>query len=253
VKLHVNESHNSFLDLFLFAFLSSFCAVMFRVFSLRRSFATAAASNNVSSSSSYLAALASSSIPSMNPAKPLKKPTPIVKEDKRISITLRERAKRRFDRLNLKPEFLPRWYLALKEKERQAAEVAKTAPPKAPREAPAHQVNAKSRVILKHVLQSGPVTAGALYLQMKEQFVSRSVFDNVVRALCRQGMTHFKVNKATLAEARQPAAADSTSPDAAASGRRLEFLLHVRNANLARKFLGIESSAPVAAPVAAQQ
>lgn len=247
------------------------------MFRATRSFATATATNGASSSSnSYLAALVAKSIPSVEASKPLKKPTPVEKEDKRVSITMRERAKRRFDRLNLKPEFLPRWYLAQKEKERLDAEAAKTAT-KVPRETPAHKTNAKSHIVMKQLLQTGPITGGALFEQLKEHFVSRTAFNKVVRAMARHGVAQFKINKATVPnpqltkEALAAAVANNVALAAAAASnttvsssslssaaaaaaprrRRIEFLFQVRNLKQAQKYLGLEQKP--ASPASGQQ
>jgi hypothetical protein len=150
-----------------------------------------------------------------------------------------------FDRFNLKPEFVPRWYLAAKQKMAEAAAAKAAAAPKA-KVVPAHQTASPTRLTLRAMLADGnstrAKTGAQLFAEVGANFASRAAFGLAMRSLVRQRLV--RVDPVFPAAAAASAAAPATSaavgaPTAPkASKRRAEFMFAVRDVRFAMDFLG---------------
>jgi hypothetical protein len=105
------------------------------------------------------------------------------------AITIRERNTRRFDELNLKPEFLPAWYLDLKAKQAAAVQSANIrAEEKRTRDAlfATPRPTPPSHKILRHLLEHGPATSTRLFEALQTNFSSRTNFGHCLTGLTRR-------------------------------------------------------------------
>lgn len=222
--------------------------------------ATTVSATNGDGSVSYIAALAAKTGPRRGPRLPIKTPTPHFNAQLTPNYTLpraikhREKLRKIFDRANLKPEFLPRWYLKAKQDAEKAAiakataDAQKSAQP-APT-APAHQTHARTRIALRALLKNGPQSSHTLFAAIGGNFRSRTEFGATMRALVRQrwvrvdeGVPATKVAKtlakATAAAAVSGGAAVQAAPRAAVgTASKKTYLFAVRNIQQACKILG---------------
>ena len=149
-----------------------------------------------------------------------------------------------FDRFNLKPEFVPQWYLAAKQKMAEAAAAKAAAAPKVA-VVPAHQTASPTRLTLRAMLADGSgtrsKTGAQLFAEVGAHFASRAAFGLAMRALVRQRLVRVDpVFPAAAAAAAAPAASASVGGPTApkASKRRAEFMFAVRDVRFAMDFLG---------------
>jgi hypothetical protein len=200
----------------------------------------AAAPSAPKSDVSYIAALAAKIGPHRHATRqPIKKPTQHFDPELINNYTLPRAVSRRvkltknFDRFNLKPEFLPRWYLKAKQEKEEAAiakaaaSAQKAAQPKA--EAPAHQKDSRHRLVLLELLKNGPKSSDALFATLGASFRSRLAFSVAMRALVRQRWARVDGRSVAGEEGKKA---------------RTEYFFSVRNAVQTCKMLGEPAPAP---------
>lgn len=234
---------------------SARCLVSCARFASTDATAAAAASSSIRGS---VPAASAWLVRAMNPGAPVgasllaaasKKPTRHI-DPRRIPNHTLPRAKSKrakgianFDKFNLKPEFVPQWYLAAKQKAAEEAAAKAAAAPKA-KVVPAHQIASPTRLVLRAMLADGngtrAKTSAQLFAELGANFASRTAFGLAMRALVRQRLVRVDpVFPAAAAATTATTAAVPGAPTAPKpSKRRAEFMFSVRDVRFAMDFLG---------------